>query len=93
MHIYSEFLHKLKGSKESLDHWIRSNYLTKKTLYQVKDLIGEIDEIIKNFKLDKKDPAILYLIDTIKLKLSYCKNVDDAIMTLSEMNKSQEISV
>ena len=67
--------------KYGLDNWIKGNYLSKKTLYQVKDLIMEIGEIIKNFTLDIKDPSIIYLIDTIKLKLRYCKSVDDAILS------------
>ena len=73
-------MHKLKD-KYGLDNWIKGNYLSKKTLYQVKDLIMEIGEIIKNFTLDIKDPSIIYLIDTIKLKLRYCKSVDDAILS------------
>ena len=75
-------MHKTKSrEKGALDHWIRSNYLTKKTLYQVQELIFDINEIIKNFKLDTKDPSITYLADTIKLKLKYCKDVDDVILS------------
>jgi hypothetical protein len=79
--IYSEFFHRFKHERHSLDNWIRSRYLNKKTLFQVKELIEEINEIIKNFKLDLKDPAIVYLIDTIKVKLKYSKSTDDVLLS------------
>lgn len=36
--IYSEFYHKLKD-KGALDYWIKSHYLSKKTLFQTKELV------------------------------------------------------
>lgn len=78
--IYSGF-YQLKKDRNALNHWLQRNYLNKKTLFQTQELIEEINEIIKNFKLDIKDPSITYLIDTIKLKLTYCKSVDDVIVS------------
>jgi HrpA-like RNA helicase len=80
LNIYSEFYHKLKDKSE-LEHWIKSHYLSKKTLFQTKELVEEIQEIVKNFKLDVKDKSICYLIETIKLKISYCKNLNDIILS------------
>jgi ribosome-interacting GTPase 1 len=55
--------------------------LNKKTLFQAKELVEEINETIRNFKVDLKDKSTKPLVDIIKARLAECKTADDAVLS------------
>jgi HrpA-like RNA helicase len=68
--IYDEFIyHSEKSKAHELNNWLRSRFLNKKTLNQAKELINEINETVKNFNFDLRDPSAKKLVDIIKIRM------------------------
>ncbi len=71
LNIYDEFMYHCQHSQPyELNNWLQSRFLNKKTLFQVKELIGEINETVKNFSFDLKDPSAKKLADIIKIRMT-----------------------